>query len=168
MIRTRSPLLALLATAVLATTLSPAEAGPRGGYRHAGHGHYGGHGHGGSYWGWGWGLAVGVPWALGYYDPWYRSTPRYGYGAYYAPAPYATCEPNTDCWIERQAQAEPTAPTTQVPPSGTFGPAEGVAPSEGAPTQRPLHRNYCEASRAWFPAVTSCASGWRMTRPAYD
>ncbi|MBK7661064.1 MAG: hypothetical protein IPJ28_19010 [Betaproteobacteria bacterium] len=166
MSRTPPLVLAALAAVTLTIALPSAEASPSrggGGHRHGGHGH-----HGGGYAGWGWGLAVGVPWALGFYDPWYRSYPGYGYGAYYAPAPYATCEPNTDCWIERQAQAEPPAPTTQVPPPGRFDAPAGPAPAEGAPAQRPLHLNYCEASRAWFPAVTSCASGWRMTRPAYD
>jgi hypothetical protein len=168
MTRTRSLLLAVLATAAFALALPPAEAAPRGGIRHGGHGHYGGHGHGASHWGWGWGLALGVPWALGFYDPWYRNYPQYGYGTYYAPGPHATCEPNSDCWIERQSQAEPPAPTTQVAPQGPVGAPPGPAPAEGAPTQRPLHLNYCEASRAWFPAVSRCDSGWRMTRPAYD
>ncbi|MBK8323142.1 MAG: hypothetical protein IPL06_10480 [Betaproteobacteria bacterium] len=164
MTRTRPVLLAALAAIALVLALPAAEAAPSrggGGYRHGG-----GHGHHGGHWGWGWGLAVGVPLTLGFYDPWYWGAPRYGYGVPYAPVPYATCEPNTDCWIERQAQAEPPAPTTQVAPSGAFGAAPG--PADGPPTQRPLHLNYCEASRAWFPAVSSCASGWRMTRPAYD
>lgn len=167
MTRTRPLILAALAAATFALALPSAEAAPsRGGAaaRHGGYGHS--HGHRGGHWGWGWGVAVGVPWALGFYDPWYWGYPRYGYGVTYAPVPYATCEPNTDCWIERQAQAEPPAPTTQVAPAGSFGAAP--APAQGAPTQRPLHLNYCDDSRVWYPAVPSCASGWRMIRPAYD
>jgi len=167
--RTRSLLIAGLAAAAFALAALPAAAAPPrgGGYGwHGGHGHHGGHGSGGS-WGWGWGIAVGVPWALSLYDPWYWGYPRPPYGPAYAGAPVAWCGPDEDCWRERPLAAEPPPPTTQVPPSAAVGPGATPLPAGGAPTQRPLHLNYCEASRAWFPAVTACASGWRFTPPAY-
>jgi hypothetical protein len=176
MTRTRPLLLAALAATFLALAVPPAQAAPsRGGgaVRHGGHyGNHGGHGYHyrgpGVHWGWGLGLALGVPWALGYYDPWYWG-PRYYYnGPYYARGPLPACDLDEDCWRERRAREEPPVPTTQVPSSAAIGPAAAPAPAEGAPTQRPLHLNYCEASRAYYPAVTSCASGWRMTAPRYD
>ena len=176
MTRTRSLLLATLAAFALVLVAAPADAAPTrgvgsrhgGGYGgHGGYGHHGGHGSGG-HWSWGWGLAVGVPWTLGWYDPWYWGYPRPTYGPYYGSAPAYWCERDEDCWRERRASEEPAAPTTQLPPSAVIGPAAAPLPAEGAPTQRPMHLNYCEASRAWFPAVTTCASGWRFTIPAYN
>lgn len=178
MTRTRPLVLAAACAALFLATTLPADAAPRGGggSGHGSYGHGGGHGHGGSYgyrggyrhggyWGWGWGLAIGVPWALGYYDPWYWG----GYPRYYAYGPYPrnSCEQDEDCWRERRAREEPPAPTTQVAPSGAIAPAAVPVPVEGAPTQRPLHLNYCDESRAYYPAVATCASGWRMTAPAY-
>ena len=179
MTRPRPLLLAALAAATLALSVAPVEAapsrgaGPGAGVRHGGHhGHAGGHGYRyrgpGVHWGWGLGLAVGVPWALGYYDPWYWG-PRYYYnGPYYARGPVHSCDLDEDCWRERRAREEPPVPTTQVPPPVAIGPATVPAPAEGAPAQRPLHLNYCDAARAYYPAVTTCASGWRMTQPRYD
>ena len=44
-----------------------------------------------------------------------------------------------------------------------------VAPSQvvprdqqGAPTQAPAYRNFCESARAYYPKVTSCPEGWRF------
>jgi hypothetical protein len=171
MTRTRPLILAALAASALALVAVPAEAaptrggGPRHGGGYGGHGHHGGNGHG-SYWGWG--LAVGVPWTLGWYDPWYWGYPRNAYGPYDGSAPAYWCERDEDCWRERRANEEPAAPTTQLPPSAAIGPAAAPLPAGGAPTQRPMHLNYCEASRAWFPAVTTCTSGWRFTIPAYN
>lgn len=139
--------------------------GRPGGHRISPGGHWRaspwGHSHGGhSHWGWGLGLAIGVPWALGWYDPWWSPS-------YYAPYPYGTvhrsygyaCAQDEDCWRDRMAPAEPAAPTTQVAPA---------APGEdGAPTQRPLHLNHCDSARAWFPHVRTCPEGWRLVRPDY-
>jgi hypothetical protein len=172
--RTPALVLALMAAVILAFAIPPCVAAPAGGGGaprhgggHGGHGYHGSHGYAG-YWGWGWGLAVGVPWALGWYDPWYWGAPRYAYGPYDAQEPALWCEQDDDCWRERRARTEPPAPTTRIPPPDAIGPAAGPAPGEGMPTQRPLHLNYCEASRAYFPAVSTCASGWRMKRSAYD
>lgn len=182
MTRTRTIFLAVAAAAAFAFAIPDSLAASRGAISSRGaapshgvsHGTYrgggGGHYHGGyyrpGYWGWGWGLAIGLPWAYyGWYDPWY-----WGYPRYYARAPYDACAQDDDCWSERRALSEPPAPTTQVPPSGAIAPAP-VAPAgaaEGAPTQRPLHLNYCDAAKAYYPAVTSCPSGWRMTGPAYN
>lgn len=122
--------------------------------------------HGHSNWGWGLGLAIGVPWALGWYDPFW------GGPTYYAPyAPYAygpayrgysegyACAQDEDCWRERLAGSEPAPPTTEVAPAA---PGE-----EGGPTQRPLHLNYCDSARAWFPHVRTCPGGWRLVTPDY-
>jgi hypothetical protein len=127
-----------------------------GSYR--GHGHYHGHS-GGSYWGWG--VAVGVPWALGWYDPywwgpWY-SYPSYGYA--YPRYGYA-CGPYDDCWRDYAARSEPTPPTTEVGPVATA--------EEGGPTQRPLHLNWCESARAWYPNVKTCPGGWKLVTPDYN
>lgn len=123
------------------------------GYRH-GH-YYGGH----AYWGW-WGAAIAAPFLWGgvYYD-W----PYYGpyAGAYwgpryyrYGPGPYY---PDEVAYGYPQASNEVALPTTEVPASGP-----------GAPTQRPLYMNYCEDTKAYYPKVGSCASGWQMRRPQYN
>lgn len=142
----------------------PGGAGRHGGYGHSGHyGHYS-HGHYGGYypgWGWGVGIGLGVPWGLGWYDPWWGwgSYPSYGYGAAYPNYAYA-CELDEDCLRARESRNEPAAPTTEVPPAA-FG-------AEGGPTQRPLHLNYCDSARAWFPQVRTCPGGWRLVRPEYS
>jgi len=142
----------------------------RSGYRGYG-GSYGHHGHSGHYGGsyWGWGLAYAIPWGLGWYGsgawgyPYYPSYaygpayPAYGYGPAY-PAYGYSCAYGDDCW--RTAQAEPTPESTVVPP-----PAPG---EDGGPTQRPLHLNYCDSAKAWFPHVRSCPGGWRLIRPEYN
>jgi hypothetical protein len=60
---------------------------------------------------------------------------------------------------ERYAGSEPTPPTTQVAPAPGAG--------EGGPNERPLHLNYCDAARAWFPQVRTCPGGWRLVLPEY-
>lgn len=168
-------LVASLAAALLAVA-SVAEGAPRqGGGARPGHSggsgyrHHGGSGHGHGYHGgssWGWGIAVGVPWALGLYDPYWYGGSYYPYPAYgYAP-PYSGygygygCGPYGECWREGMARAEPTPPTTEVPPAATG--------EDGGPTQRPLHLNYCESARAWFPHVRTCPGGWRLVRPEFS
>ncbi len=132
--------------------------GSWGGSRH------GGYHHGGSHWGWGLGLAIGLPWALGYYDP-YWGGPYWGPAYYppraYVPVPVDPCAQDEDCLRERLSRSEAPLPTTQVP-----APAPGTA--EGMPTQRPLHLNYCESAKAWFPQVSACPEGWRFVPPRYD
>lgn len=126
------------------------------------HGSHGGHWRG-SDWGWGLGLAIGVPWALGWYDPWYWGPswsyyPSHAYGPVYRGYGYA-CEQDEDCWRERLARTEPAPPTTEVAPAA---PGE-----EGGPTRRPLHLNYCDSANAWFPHVRACPGGWRLVLPEY-
>lgn len=137
-----------------------------GGHRSYGHyGHSGNHRYYGYYgaphWGWGLGLGIGIPWALGWYEPWYGPStyPSYAYGPVYRGYGYA-CELDEDCWRERSSRSEPAPPTTEVP-AATPG-------EEGGPTQRPLHLNYCDSARAWFPHVRSCPGGWRMILPEYN
>ena len=154
-----------------------ARPGHSGGYRPShggGHHHYG---HGGyAYRGWGWGLGLGLAlsypwWGYGYtyapgwgYPAYYGSypAPYYGYGPVYRSygpayrAPVEPCEFPMDCGRGDAA----TPPTTQLPPAALAG-------ADGGPTQRPLHLNYCESARAWFPQVQSCTGGWRLVRPEY-
>jgi hypothetical protein len=182
-------LLASLAAGMLALATA-ADAAPRhggspgggysgGGARHghsggSGYRHYGGSGYRyshGHYYGsnWGWGLALGLPLAWGLYDPygyggwgWAYGAPYYGYPAYgYSyPGGGFPCAPYEECYRDQVARSEPTPPTTEVP-----APAPGA---NGTPTQRPLHLNYCDSARAWFPHVRSCPEGWRMVRPEYS
>jgi hypothetical protein len=187
MSRTWKAVVACLAAAGLLAGLSPdafaaprpIAASPGGGNRpsHPGGspgGHYGGHGYhhghpGGYYpgwgWGWGWGIGFGVPWALGWYGPgWGYPTYRYGpaYGAYgpaYGGYPNS-CGMDEDCMRAQFSRAEGQAPSARIPP-----PAPGP---EGGPTQRPLHLNYCDSARAWFPQVPSCPGGWRLVLPEYN
>jgi len=172
-------LLAVAAFAALPVASAPAQRPSSGGPGFGGHAGYGGHGRhggshghsghsgyrGGSYWGWG--LAVGIPWGLGWYGSaaWgYPYSPAYAYGIAYPdygmayPAYGYSCAYGQDCW--RAAQAEPTPPSTVVPP-----PAPG---KDGGPTRRPLHLNYCDSARAWFPHVRSCPGGWRLVLPEYN
>lgn len=163
----------LLAAAVIEAA---PPAGPGSGTRPSGRpGYGGGHGHGGHYgtgghhshanWGWGLGVALSVPWALGWYDPYGWGPayfPSYAYRGIYPASPYAYgsgCGLDDDCWRAQQAPSVPAAPTTQIPPLAS-GP-------EGGPTERPLHLNYCESARAWFPHVQTCPGGWRLIRPEY-
>lgn len=116
-----------------------------------------------SHWGWGLGLAIGVPWALGWYDPWWGpaySLP-YAHGPYYRSySPGYPCAQDEDCWRERLSRNEPVPPTTEAAPA---------APGEdGGPTQRPFHLNYCDSAKAWFPHVRTCPEGWRLVLPEYD
>ncbi len=134
--------------------------GRPGGHRLAPRLHWRGSHGGHSHWGWGLGLAIGVPWVLGWHDPWWSSTyyPPYAYGPIYRHYGDA-CEQDEDCWRERLARSEPAPPATEVAPA---------APSEeGGPTQRPLHLNYCDSAKAWFPHVRTCPGGWRHVRPDY-
>jgi hypothetical protein len=176
-------LLSAVSVAVLATALgSPVLAAPSHGSSSAGarsnavrsvstphhssggNRHQGGHG-GHGYRGWGWGIGLGVPLALGWYDPWwglpyYSTYPTYGYAPVYRGYAGNACEQDEDCWRARMAPAEPAAPTTQVPPA--------IPGEADLPVERPLHLNYCDAAKAWFPQVRSCPGGWRMVRPSYN
>lgn len=157
---------ALLAAAAIEAA-PPSGARPSGRPGYGGHGQGGHHGHGGyqanAYWGWG--LAIGVPLALGWVDPYWWGPayfPSYAYRGIYPAYPYAYgsgCGLDDDCWRAQQSQSEPAAPTTQIPPLAS-GP-------EGGPTERPLHLNYCESARGWFPHVQTCPGGWRLIRPEY-
>lgn len=132
-----------------------------GGYsgRHYGHSGYRHH-HGGRYW-------YGYPgysffWAApilgwGAYSYGY---PYYGWGAYYGYPRYGYSygySEGHESGYSRASNEVPLPPTTEVPAS-----------MEGAPTERPLYLNYCETSKAYFPKVTTCASGWQMRRPQYN
>ncbi|HRE14749.1 MAG TPA: hypothetical protein PLD37_11190 [Usitatibacteraceae bacterium] len=150
-------LAALLATA-LPTEARPGPGGhrPSHGHWHGGHGH---HGHWGSGWAWGLGLGLGLPLALGWYDPYWG----------YAGVPLRTWEPayrsrscldDEDCGSDGRFGPIEPATTTQAPaPAGTA--------TAGGPTQRPLHLNYCDSARAWYPAVAACPEGWRHVAPQY-
>ena len=129
-----------------------------------GYGHGGNHGYSYPYWGWGLGLAISAPWALGWYDPYWWGPavyPSYAYRGVYPAYPYNNgCGIDDDCWRALQSQNQPPAPTTEVPPL--------AAGADGGPTERPLHLNYCDSARAWFPHVRTCPGGWRLIRPEYN
>lgn len=160
---TRMVLVRCLAAVALAgaTAVNAAPPSPGG---HPGHsGHHGGHAHSHGYWAWGWGLALTAPYWGGGYGPWWRypaigPSPYYAYGPADGLAGYACAYPG-DCWRERPAAVEPTPPTTQVAPS------PGAA--QGGPNERPLHLNYCDSARAWFPQVSTCPGGWRLVLPEH-
>lgn len=156
----------LVAAACLGLALAaalPADARPgHGGYRPSpGHWH-GGHGHGrhwGSAWAWGLGLGIGVPLALGWYDPYWGYT-RYPERTWEPAYRSRSCLDDEDCGAGGRFGPVESAPTTRAPAA----PAPGA---EGAPTQRPLHLNYCDSARAWYPAVAACPEGWRHIVPQY-
>jgi Ni/Co efflux regulator RcnB len=118
------------------------------GGRHWGGGHRGNwnggwRGHG--YWGPRLGLYLGVPLFWGSY---YWGSPYY-YDDFYYPR-------STVIYRERVVDPYPASypdepPTTEVMPR-----------SEGAPSQAPAYRNYCESARAYYPKVTRCPEGWRF------
>lgn len=166
----RTIVLGLLAALALALAPEvPAASGAKhfagghgGSYRPGGHWGFrpgNGHHYGGWGWGLGWGLALGIPLAYALHDPYWGPAyyPSYAYGPAYR-GPGEGCGDDEECWRARVAPAEPQAPTTQVP-----APAAGEGPS-----QRPLHLNYCDAARAWYPQVRTCPSGWRLIRPEYN
>ena len=128
--------------------------GYHGGGYHGGHYGHGGHGHGhGGYWyggyygwywpayyaAWGWPYYWGGSWGWPYYDPYY----------YYPQEPVAY----------QQAPAPAYADPQMLPPQAEvpYGP--------GAPTRGPTYMNYCESAQAYFPKVTACPEGWRLTSP---
>jgi hypothetical protein len=128
------------------------------------HGTWSGGGHwrgGGGHWGggrWGgarWGLYIGAPllWSSWYWGgyPYYAGYPYY-YDNYWYPRSTVVY----DRVIERYPASYPEgvigpAPTTDIGPR-----------SEGAPSEAPAYRNYCESAKAYFPKVTACPEGWRF------
>jgi hypothetical protein len=110
--------------------------GHSGGHWNGGHrnfGYYGGRFYGGYYPYWGW--AWPLAWSAAYW-------PYYGYDYYYPRA-----------YVERYP-----APY----PDGVMEPSAEAPRSEGAPTQGPAYRNYCESAKAYYPKVASCAEGWKF------
>lgn len=115
-----------------------------------GHGHWRGgrHWHG-SYWGPRFGLYFGAPLLWGSY---YWGSPYWG--SYYYPG-------STVVYRERIVEPYPMS----VPESYNefeVSPAEVLPRGEGAPTQAPAYRNYCETAKAYYPKVTTCPEGWRF------
>ena len=153
---TRTLLVAAVAAAGLAAT--SAEAERHGGSGHSGgwSGHHGGasvgrhwsggHGYwGGSrYWGPRYGFYVGAPLLFGSYywgGPWWDG--------YYYPR-------STVVYTDRVV-----VPYSEPYPEGEVRSTE-VPRSEGAPSQAPAYRNYCESEKAYYPKVTKCPEGWRF------
>lgn len=101
--------------------------------QHRGHG--GGHGHGG---GVRFGISLGVPfYGLGYYPAPYYAYPAYAYPApVYAYPPVVVQSYSPPVYIERGAD-------------------------QAAPTQAQGDWFYCAASRAYYPDVGECPSGWQ-------
>lgn len=140
--------LPLAAAGMLASAAAMAE--PKHGFR-GGHGHHGhGRWHGGHHrWHGRWhgpriGLYFGAPLVLGSY--WWGHP---GYAWYDEPRVVyreVIREPEVIEYVE-------PAPTTEIPRG------------EGTPTQGPMHMNYCESAKAYFPKVTRCPEGWKLTGP---
>ena len=123
--------------------------GGHGGHGHGGHHH--GHGHGHGYWGGyypyypGWGFYWGIP---AYWSAWYWGAP-YWYDYYPGGAV-----------IYREVERAPGYPEGEIGPATTEVPRGG-----GAPTQGPAYQNYCESAKAYFPRVTTCPEGWKLSTP---
>jgi hypothetical protein len=119
-----------------------------GGGRHWGGGgrHWGGGGRG--YWGPRLGVYIGAPLLFGSY---YWGSPYWD--DYYYPR-------STVIYRERIVEPYPASyPETyqEEPAAGEIVPRD-----EGAPTQAPAYRNYCESAKAYYPKVTKCPEGWRF------
>jgi hypothetical protein len=114
-----------------------------------GRGHWGGRGYWhGSYWGPRFGLYFGAPLLFSSYywgSPWWDD--------YYYPR-------STVIYRDRIVEPYPMS----VP--GSYNEFEvrstEVPRAEGAPTQAPAYRNYCESAKAYYPKVTKCPEGWRF------
>lgn len=116
-----------------------------------GRGHWGGgrgHWGGSRYWGPGFGVYIGAPLLFGSY---YWGSPYWD--DYYYPR-------STVVYRERIVEPYPMS----VP--GSYNEFEvsstEVPRTEGAPTQAPAYRNYCESAKAYYPKVTKCPEGWRF------
>jgi hypothetical protein len=145
------------AAALAATPAVEAASHGRGFSAPSAHWRSGGHG---IHRGWSpyWGFYAAAPFLWGSYYwgyPAYWGPRYYGYYAYPG-APYSD---NPDDY----------GPVMSPAPSSSPGPDEGAfaGPSEGAPTNGPLYLNYCEASKAYYPKVTSCPGGWQLRTPRY-
>ena len=110
----------------------------------------GGHWRGGGHWGGArLGLYIGAPLL---WSSWYWA----GYPYYYDYWGYPSSTVIYDRVIERYPASYP---------EGTIGPAPttDIGPrSQGAPSEAPAYRNYCESAKAYFPKVTACPEGWRF------
>jgi hypothetical protein len=120
-----------------------------GGGNWSGH-HNGGHWHGGygsRYWGPRYGFYFGAPILLGSYwgSPWWDDY-------YYPYYPRSTV-------VYRERIVEPYPASY---PEYEVSSTEIVPRAEGAPTQAPAYRNYCESAKAYYPKVTTCPEGWRF------
>lgn len=136
--RSRKPLLVIMALTISLVVSSMAFAGGysgghRGGYYRGG-GHYGGYYRGGTT------IAIGGPWwgPSWYYPSYY---PYYSYPYYYpySYAPVVTVPTSPPEYIERSEPAEDS------PPSGVW--------------------YYCPDSKTYYPYVMECPGGWQ-TVPA--
>jgi hypothetical protein len=119
-----------------------------GGGRHwgGGRGHYRGSR---GYWGPRLGVYIGAPLLFGAY---YWGSPYWD--DYYYPR-------STVVYRERIVEPYPmTYPDSYVEEESTT--AEILPRAEGAPTQAPAYRNYCESAKAYYPKVTTCPEGWRF------
>ena len=154
---TKTLLVAALAAAGLAATAAQAQhqsgrgsgghwSGNHGGHWNGGGGRHWGGGHGGGrYWGPRFGVYVGAPVLFGSYywgSPWWDD--------YYYPR-------STVVYRERIVEPYPASY-----PAYEVGSTEIAPRAEGAPTQAPAYRNYCESAQAYYPKVTKCPEGWRF------
>lgn len=83
-----------------------------------------------------------------YWSPWYYP-PSYYYPPYYPPAPVMVERYNPPVYIEQQAPPAPPPNATAVP----------------APAPQTNYWYYCSASKAYYPYVRECPSGWQKVLP---
>jgi len=121
--------------------------GSRGGRWNGGGRYWGGGGH---YWG-----GHGRYWAPRY--SFYFGVPVL-WGSYWG-APYFYDSYPRSTVIYRETERE------VYPEAAISGPTTSVPHAEGAPTQGPLYMNYCESAKAYYPKVTACPEGWKLTTP---
>ena len=111
-----------------------------GGHVSGGHHWSGGHWGGHRWWGPSVGFYIGAPILWG---SWYWGYPY----DYYWPRTVIV-ERGYPGEVMREREVAPS--TTEVPRG------------DGAPTQAPAYRNYCDSAKAYFPKVTRCPEGWRF------
>ena len=103
------------------------------------------------------GIGIGGPaWGGPYYRPWpyYRPGPYYGPWPYY-PRPYVYPPYYGPAWVPSPVIVAPAVPQVYIEQS----PAPEVAESTAQ------YWYYCAPSRAYYPYVRDCPSGWQRVLP---
>ncbi len=141
------------------------------------------HGHGGGHWGHGGGVGLGFSFGVPLYGPAYYPYAPYPAYAYPAPAPaygypapaYGYDPSGSSGYVEQGNATPPPSPgygdpgTAMTPPPQAYGdPGNPMTapPPPQAPVQSPGNWwFYCPNSKAYYPYVRECASGWQRVPP---